>query len=386
MRVIKFVIIGFFLIHLGGCIDEYSLDGSQVPSPKIVIEGNLTDACGNHEIRVSRSSTIEHAFFIPLSDCNVLVESNNGEIYHFLEDAGKKGSYIFENDGECFNIGKEYRLVVKTTDGKVYESSYEIMLPSPPIDSLYFERRNLEMSNLVDTIKGIQLLLDFRASEYFGHYYRWSIEETFEFHSTWPKRSYISTTGKVTGSVDYSTYVCYKTEELDDIFTLSTINLNKNEYIKAELNFVSDKTQRLMYNYSILVKQYALTEDAYNYWENIRKNNRVEGGLFSTQPSMVRGNITNVTDSSEIVLGYFTVSSESSRRLVVDSLEGLDFDDVFYCSPIPIELIIPEKPRPMYLVDDVKDDKGNTILAWGFTECFDCTLLGGQLNKPDFFK
>lgn len=383
MQIGKIIILFFGLMFLASCVERYYLDEDVEGLQKIVIDGTLTDACGNQYVRISKSSSIDRAVFLPETDCYVSVLSEDGR--EMIYEETEEGLYVFYNE-DAVLIGEKYKLIVQTSDSKVYETDFLEVLPCPPVDSLYYDFKTLEGFNASDTLQGIQFYVDFRASDYFGHYYRWKIEETYEYHSTWPKKNYFSVNGYVEGPYDYSTFVCYKTETLDDIFTLSTKQLDRNEFIKAELNHVNSRTQRLMYNYSLLIKQQSLSEEAYEYWRRIKDNNRSDVNLFETQPSIVQGNIYNRNNPDELVLGYFTVSSESTKRIVVPGLDQLNYDEVFYCSPIPIELVIPDSPRPMYLVENVTNEDGQTILAWGFTQCFDCTLLGGSLNKPSFFE
>lgn len=373
------------LIMFSSCIERYFLEEHEQLLPKMVIEGNISTACEPQFIRISQSTSTEQPLFMPMENCRVIVFDNDGNFVELIEEPEQPGSYTSLFDNNFLQIGKQYKLQVETPDGRSYESHYETLYDCPPVDSIYYERLKIETSDPAVFRDGLQFYLDFEASAYFGKYYRIIVEESYEYHSTWPKKDYIETWRTIIGPYDYSTYVCYQNEKLDDIFTLSTAALESNAYKRMKLNYVSNKTQRLMYNYSLLVRQLSLSENAFHYWENIRKNNSEAADLFTLQPSMARGNLYNVNDSNEVVLGYFSVSAESTRRIVYDQSESFDFSEVIYCTPIVIELIIPETPRPLYLVEGVYDN-GRPVRAWAPSECFDCTLLGGVLEKPDYFK
>ncbi|MGF7138611.1 DUF4249 domain-containing protein [Roseimarinus sediminis] len=387
MQTINKLYLVLLMLVTVGCIDRFYLEDHEVIGPKLVISGMITDGCGVQEISVSQSSSTEQPLFHGVSGCNVQVLVNGSETVWFSEDASRPGYYTATMPEELMLAGASFQLEVETYEGKQYRSTLEELLPSPEIDSLYYAVEARPTAQLGDTINGVQFFMDYRGSDFFSGHYRMLIDECYEFHATWPKEYYMETYTRLRGPIDYSTYTCYKTNTVDELFTLSTEALSDKIYRKKPLHFVSDYTQRLMYNYSILVRQQSLSKAAYQYWENIRKNNKEADGLFTTQPAMVRGNIRNESDSSEIVLGYFGVASEATRRLTIKGgFSNFEYLNVRYCNPIIIEMVIPSEPRPLYLIE-VDDPSGiGKAWAWAPTECFDCTLTGGVLEKPDFFE
>jgi hypothetical protein len=182
---------------------------------------------------------------------------------------------------------------------------------------------------------------------------------------------------------DYSNFVCYKTDKLKDVFVLSTEGFSAKNYSKYTLHFVKDQTQILQHKYSLLVKQYSLTESAYNYWENLRKNNQETVDLFGKQPANVKGTIYNMNDTTDTALGYFGVSSVQTKRIIVLPIEGLKFDQVYRCRALVIEVIFPED-RPFYFARD-QDPNGVWFVGEARPECIFCTMLGGTTEKPPYW-
>jgi hypothetical protein len=386
MRTIKQIyLLAATVLLLGSCIDRFYLSDLTGNSSKLVVEGTILDNCETQQIRVSYSTTDEYLSFDGVKGCKVQVTDTSGKTFEFTEEATVKGYYDGTIPDENLTIGNKFRVEVTTPEGKTYRSNFEEMLPTPPIDSIYYSIKQQESTG--GTRNGIQYYIDFSGSSYYGNYYRWVIDETYEYHSTWPKQNYIDESDNIYyGPIDYSTYTCYKTETIDNIFLLSTEKLTSNQYKKTELNFVDDNSQRLLYNYSILVKQRSLSKNAYLYWESM-KANQDASGLYPKQPTQPQGNIYNIADSSEVVLGYFSASSETTKRNVIKGgVKGLPFDDVGLCEAISLEdRDTPVTPRPLYLIT-VKYTNGTSGIAYANTECFDCTLLGGTLTKPSFFK
>jgi hypothetical protein len=69
-----------------------------------------------------------------------------------------------------------------------------------------------------------------------------------------------------------------------------------------------------MTEYSILVKQYSLSKDEFNFWDNLKKVNETGGDIFASQPFEVVSNIHNISNPDEKVLGYFQVSAVKQKR------------------------------------------------------------------------
>ncbi len=101
-------------------------------------------------------------------------------------------------------------------------------------------------------------------------------------------------------------------------------NVEGDLYKKAPLNFVSSETRRLHYRYSLLVRQMALSKKAFWYWDELAKNLQSKGNLFDTQPSLTPSNICNVNDEDELVIGYFSISGATEKRIFVEDIPDLE--------------------------------------------------------------
>ena len=370
---------------LSSCIDRYYLDEIADTTPKLVVDASIVDTDEEQIIKISYSSTDEYPKFEGVGNCNVLIMDEAGNQFYASSDQSNIGYYKITFPDGFLTIGKKFQLLITTPDNNTYKSRFEELLPSPPIDSVYFSVEHHETSQIGNKIDGLQFYIDFEGTSYFGKYYRWVIEETYEYHSTWPIKDYLDVDGFHRPPIDFSKFICYKTENNNAIFLLSTNGLIENRYKKAKMHFVDDRSQRLMFNYSILIKQRSLSQQAYLYWENVKKNNQETAGLFTKQPAMPKGNIFNETDSTEVVLGYFTLSSETTKRIVIEDVPELLFNHYHFCTAIPFDGPLPLDPRPMYWVPYVLPD-GTVTMGYTSDECVDCTFHGGVVDKPYFFK
>jgi len=369
---------------VSSCIERYYPDTELNFTPKLVVDGMIATDDGKQEIIISKSSPTEKPELIPAPGCAVFVEDDQGHRSTFSESQ-IKGHYVGFLDGLSIVIGGHYRLHVKTPDGKEFVSSYEELMPCPEVDNVYYELQTKQTTDPKVTDKGLQFFIDFKGDKNYGRFYRWQLTQTFEYHSTWPLDKWLDWDGSHDLKFpDYSNFICYKTDKLSEIFVLSTAGFTQNSYPKYKLHFVKDQTQELQHKYSLMVRQYSLTESAYNYWENLRKNNQENVNLFGRQPANVKGNIHNVNDTTDVALGYFGISAVRSKRIIVLPINGLSFDHVYRCKALVITGPIDPDDRPFYFATD-EDALGNKYTGQAGPECIFCTMLGGTTEKPPYW-
>ncbi|MBL4664166.1 MAG: DUF4249 family protein, partial [Flavobacteriaceae bacterium] len=93
----------------------------------------------------------------------------------------------------------------------------------------------------------------------------------------------------------------------------------------------------ITHRYSILVRQFVHSSEAYDYFDTLSGFSN-EGSLFSQiQSGFVSGNIKAEGNNSEIVIGFFEVTSVDSKRIFFNYEE-------FY----------PDAPLPPYIVNCVR--------------------------------
>jgi hypothetical protein len=135
---------------------------------------------------------------------------------------------------------------------------------------------------------------------------------------------------------------CWKNSRSGDILT-GILLPGQQSIRKVPMNFISpERSDRLTVQYSILVKQYSISPQEYNFWENMRQVSESAGGIYDTQPYAVVNNIHNVDDPSERVLGYFTVSALREKRIFITPGDLWDMNLSEYRSPCTEHIVSPE--------------------------------------------
>jgi len=374
---IKLIILLIIITVLERCVDPFYpniFDNQQ----SLVIDGLITDQEGYHYIRISRSAPYNNPTNIPEQDCQVEVVDKAGNRIQFYES--EPGLYEQWIEQEYLKIGNQYKLNIITTSG-TYESQYETLLPCPPIENIYYEIEMKETSDPRFPIYGIQFYTDLFASGEYAKNYRWELEETWEYRATYYISLYIDVNKNFVnlGYASDSLYYCWSTEPIPEIYTETLNHINKDSLSRIPLRFVSNETKRLKVKYSLLVKQYSLSDTAYQYWDQLKKQSQETGGLYEIQPAQIRGNIYNVKDNEEIVLGFFNVSALTEKRIFVS--ERFDFFPLIVeCEPQDLLGGIPTNRLPVYLI---MTDHG---IKTAQNHCFDCRVSGGTIEKPDFWE
>ena len=153
------------------------------------------------------------------------------------------------------------------------------------------------------------------------------------------------------------------------------------------MNFISNQTDRLKVRYSMLVNQYSLNEDEYTYWEKLQNISQQVGGLYDMIPSAISSNINCIEDPTDKVLGYFSVSAISSKRIFIKDFFSGVIDLYTLCAS---DTIIGTGPIPglnqtvWVIVNNLASTPPNRIVT-DSKGCADCTVRGTNI-EPVFWK
>jgi hypothetical protein len=370
-----------FLLFMYSCISPYKPNISKYENV-FVVDGELTNLDGPYTVTLSRSYEFDESSGDAVTGALVKIIDNTGLEVELQE--ASDGVYTTVDSTFQGVIGNSYKLHIEVDD-EVYESDFETLREPIEIDSIYWE---------YDSDKdGIQLLLDTHDPNNSTHYYMWQYEETWKFrvpiditdHPEW-KECY-----------DYST-----SSNLD----IATSSQRTEDIIEGhKIKFIDENTNRLYIRYSILVRQMALSDEAYQVFKDLVTLNVNQGTLFDPIPSSLVGNMQNLTNEDEPVLGYFLVAGASEKRIFIDNSELPNeynptdgFDD---CNTILLEV-------PYEYVSNVRAyDPADSIMSLGYSiieeyletilggdtviqltfakaPCYNCTLNGDN-EVPDFW-
>lgn len=376
-------ITGWLLAVLAtGCIAPFEPDIEE-SGMVLVIDGRISDAEEIQTITITRSTPYNEPHFQPVLGCVVRVEDGEGAGISFPETGD--GYYQSKLEPGFLSIGKAFKLIVITPDDSRYESAYDTLLACAPIENLSYK---LEVQGTSDpdlNYYGVRFYADVTGSPEASRNYMWTYEETWEYLAThklqyaWDGSVLHDYTPELNGFK-----ICYLTTQLSNFEVGSSSLSDRNEILRQPLHFVSNQTPRLLEKYSLLVSQHSLSRGAFLYWDKLKAQGSNTGGLYETQPAKVIGNICNVADPEEKVLGYFFVSQVKQKRISVS--EDFDFPIAPFDCPLDTANSVGDfgvdYPYFMYSISFM--GRGPPF-AYSWKECHDCTYRGGVTTKPEYW-
>jgi hypothetical protein len=382
MRQTKIITLNALIIlALSGCIENYYPKEIEGNKEKYVVSGQVTSTPGYQYIRVSKTSLITLPTYRPLEGCYVqIIDGQNNTFTAQATDV--KGEYSVWIDEEYLYPGNAFKVVVATPEWIFIESEFDTLKACPEIQDVYYKRVDKLTPDPNDIIRGVQFMIDLVADQQHDRFFRWDIEETYEYRATYPITIYWTPDSfAFVEPADMSLFYCWDTKPVKNIYTLSTKGLTENEFKGYNLHFVNNRSQKLMFQYSIYVTQYAISETFYNYLEQLRVNATELGGMFGTQPLNIKGNLSSPDHPDLDILGFFGVSSSTSKRFFYSNIEDLFFELPNYCQPVELDMGIEPFVMLQTLVYFLIDEGQ---LKWAQQQCFDCRLSGGTIEKPSY--
>jgi hypothetical protein len=372
----------------------------------LVVEGSIIKGLEKQEIKISRASSISNPEELPVKNCQVKVMDDSGNEFVFTEES--QGKYVARIDDALLNYNSQYKLLFSTPSGENYESGYQRLLKTAPVDNIYSIEEYHSVANSSIDIQGLQFYADLDAPDDASKYYKWQIEETWEIHAGYKISGvYDGKTVSMTVWPSDSLYYCWKTKIADGFYTLSTIDLSHNIIKNIPLHFKLNTSQDLQIKYCATVRQFALNQDAYDYWHQKEMQLKETGQLYTTQPNQSKSNISNTSNPDEKVLGFFWASSCSLKRLFFkDPFNKFIEGGGGTCSTLALFADVSGKalenallnlisrsrnvPKPPVYIYQVCGMSGCVYFVALTNTCIDCrtnrTSGSGTTQRPDFWQ
>jgi hypothetical protein len=306
----------FLFIFVLSCVDPYHfvVDDNE---PFLVVEGYISDKSfhetlsypsdGRHfSIRLTTTSDVTNVRPVPVENGTVTLKSSEGGEWHY-EISDKPGVYLLRESDFHAEQGVQYSLVVRVDD-EVYESDWEAMPESsvPPIGTVDFEETESEKYVMEGSKSVMRAIKEIKASitvnentESKPIYYRWKFD---------PMWVYVA---PLSPSITRPGYKCWVSND-NSIKTFTLQVDNSGGYRKELFRIPTLANERILDDYSVLIQQFAMTDDYYYFWREMYDQN--EGNVLVDRPPFnLQSNIRSVTSEKKAV-GYFGVVKEQALR------------------------------------------------------------------------
>jgi len=381
IKVIHFFLL-FPFIFLISCIEKYWPELDSKYQNAMVVDGMITNEPGPYYIKLSSATTVNNPELLPLSGYHISITDDAGTTEMLSEIS--PGIYSTSATGIQGIAGRKYKTQIISPSGKTYQSDFETLKSPVGIDSVYAEFEAHPNNTGPFPTEGYQFYLNTDVAASDSGFLMWKLERSFEYKSDFKIR-YIYAGALLPFSHSDSLETCWKTDKIMQIFTFNTLGMTEPVVTRFPLNFATTDTRELTIRYSLLVKQFTLSENAYTFWNSVKEQNSTEDNLYARQPYQIRGNIYDPESPGEPVFGFFTVAGISVKRIFVDRPAAnfrypyCTLDDADYKNVGTVFLSLPSE-WPIYLTTDA-----NGIRALPNQDCIDCQLRGGSIEIPDFW-
>ncbi|MBS1599915.1 MAG: DUF4249 domain-containing protein [Bacteroidetes bacterium] len=344
----------------------------------LVVDGALHVGADSSVILLSRTRNLDSLSSVPESQAKILVMDQSGQSYPLTEQS--IGRYVCSSLN--LNYNALYQLKINTIDGREYLSDTFHAIQTPPIDSIVWRQDSV----------GVSIYVNATGTQNDSRYYRWDYVETWKYQTAF-QSLYEYVNGQVVyRAPDNQIYFCWKDFASTDIVIGSTSKLSANVLSKKLVAVVPAGSEKISIKYSINLKQYGISKEAYEYWQNVKKNTEQLGTLFDAQPSQLTGNIHCTTNEAEPVIGFISASTVQQKRIFISNKEVNPwyyqryYNDCYYTFGDRI-LITQDQAeeyigKPGHLWVLIAERGGVYDIVQLF--CGDCREHGG-VNKPPAF-
>lgn len=373
-------------ITVMSCRDHYE---SPVASPDLgylVVEGIINTGKGGTSIILSRMTNLDRPATSFVKAAIVQVEGDNNQVYTLSE----KPNGIYSNQSLLLDSTRKYRLRIKS-QGKEYLSAFAQAKATPPIDSISWKQQT----------DGLQISVHAHDPKNQTKYYRWEYVQTWEYHASYaPSLKYktiplmvgfqytVEFLDPIGGREDTTRIRCWQSNASSSIILGSTEKLIKDE-MNMPIIFIQARSKPLSVLYSVIVKQFALSKEEYEYLDIMRKNTELTGSVFDPQPSQLKGNMQCLTNPSEPVIGYIGVASMQEKRIFISNRQLQSWGYSSGCFEEVVKNVSDSVLKAMHLglQPTIVDQMANNFIITfkvSTSDCVDCTLSGTN-KKPDFW-
>jgi len=366
------------LLVMTACVDPYPAPGSLGNTKYLVVDGYLNASKDSVSVTINYSVPLDEGISSPPEEgANVSITSSSGESISLNEV--DRGLYVASN--LTLNTSDNYKLHILTKAGTSYSSDAITLRPAPVIDSVSWKA---ELGTLEP---GIRFYVSGHDPTGQTNFYRYLYTEEWEyradFNSDFKKDGYMP----VVRMPNEQVYTCWKGSHSTEVIIVSTKNLTSDVVSMLPMTFINYGSIQLSRMYSINVKQMAISQTEYEYWQLIKKTTESLGGLFDPLPSQVTGNVHNDNNDKEQVLGWFGGGYVAEKRIFVS------VNDI----PAQLQHVVKDvicetkyfKLSELNQVGDLVWVSSVGIPPTGYTAaspaCADCTFLGGDNKKPSYW-
>lgn len=297
------------LFLLSACAEVIDLD-TETSEEWLVVDGRITNGSFGNQVRLSFTSPINSNQRV-YSGATITLFKDGAEFGQYVET--EDGLYELNRADHSATAGNSYELLIELVDGTQYRSEPAIMPANAAVDVPKFEvgiiKEPIGDAGFTRDVRVVKMFTDTEILDPNDDFYlRWEVYETYIYEER----------QRMVGPFTPIPQPCYIT---NDITGRQPILFNgaelKVQTIPDVLLSTIEVDSRYIFSYLYNVVQFTTDADTYRYRSQVDGISNLEGNLFDTPPGAVLGNISNVNNPNERVLGYFEVVRSDTTWLKV---------------------------------------------------------------------
>jgi 3-hydroxymyristoyl/3-hydroxydecanoyl-(acyl carrier protein) dehydratase len=404
----KYSIIILLSISLIACLEPF-FPKTEAYENVLVVKANLTNIQEKQKVVLTRTSQLEMDTILTESNAKVLIKNQLKHTYSFTE-SDELGVYLSDEEFKAIP-NTAYTLYITTASGEQYESTEERLTPEASIDNLY------ALAKIVKGERGVQIYIDTNDNQGLANFFRYEFEETYKIITPYSVIKDIalsniyndgSSFDLIVSETTEEKKVCYSKGSQNMIMQVKSTDMINNSIREFPVRFIPETSHLLRERYSILAKQIVQSESSYNYFKALSNLGGNESVFVNHQPGYVQSNIHSPLDLYKKVVGYFEVSTVSTKRLF------FNYEDFGFTKPVyPYECfteildyrdntafdtdqderekiyyyLTKRPPAELLEITWVLDSLGKYVPLYTFVneECSNCTTFSSNI-KPEFWE
>ncbi len=311
------------IVIIAGCIDPVKFN-YQGQTEHLVVQAELTNYSlrGLNYVLLTRSSSFDFPFNQYEDKDSVFITSKEGEICPFRYFS--KGYYHPESGFKGI-IGHTYTLNIVTPDGLAYQSEPVTMKAAIPIDTVYalYSKEYTIIHGEENKIlsPGYNLFVKYRDPVKDENFYRWTYQLQYKVNTS-PDKYLDSTNGYPwIPAPKKCCSVCW-VSDFGQSYTVANDRLNNGNEIADQNVMFLPYLKYLNIRCKVIIYQHSVSEEEYQFYNTMKMQIENNGGILDPPPSEIKGNIHNVENKDEKVIGFFDASGLSDFDIYLD---GKDF-------------------------------------------------------------
>lgn len=368
MKILKYIFIISFLC-MAGCVSEFNANLPSEDENLLVVSGNI---CSDStvEINLSYSSSLSEMPSTEIPGGSSSSSSHWGpedvqEVKAEVAMVGSDGSRIeatrFSGRGRfslkvgTLNPEVAYGLEI-IVEGEVYRSALSKPLYTQVIEKLTWQQpvEEGDVSICVSTTAGGEV-----------NYYIWSFQEDWVINRGLLKD-------------------CWGHDAIRDQVFVSSASFQNGEVRNYPMYNIAAYDRKFSSLYRVKVTQRLISKEAYEYRRMVKKLSSEMGGLFTPQPSEIKGNITCISSPGKKAIGFVeVVGNVSTATLYIASNDIVRPEIDEFCSIIAPEIIKDMGYSDLDLIRMGYLPWPDGMGAWIEAGCISCEVNGGDGIKPD---